>query len=51
MPTVLVAFTVPENVPIAVGVPVMAPALLKVSPVGSAPEDTVKVGAGVPLAV
>ena len=46
LPTVLVVFTVPVKVPVAVGVPVMAPALLKVSPVGSAPADTVKVGAG-----
>ena len=51
LPAVLVAFTVPVNVPVTVGVPEMAPALLKVSPVGSAPADTVKVGAGEPLAV
>ena len=51
LPAVFSAFTVPVKVPVAVGVPVIAPALLKVSPVGNAPALTLKVGAGEPLAV
>ena len=49
--TPLLAVIVPVNVPVAVGEPVMAPPLLKFRFVGSAPAVTVKVGAGVPLAV
>ena len=51
LPTVFNAFTVPVNVPVAVGVPVIAPALLKVSPVGNPPALTLKVGAGEPVNV
>ena len=46
VPLELVAVTTPVNVPAVVQLPVMAPALLKVSPPGSAPEVTEKVGAG-----
>ena len=38
-------------IPLAVGVPVIAPPLLKDRPVGSAPAVTEKVGAGTPVAV
>ena len=44
-----VAVTVPVKVPLAVGVPLIAPAPLSVSPAGSAPAVTLKVGA--PVAV
>ncbi len=47
----MVAVTVPVKVPFAVGVPEMAPAALKVRPVGSAPAVTEKVMGAVPVAV
>jgi hypothetical protein len=49
--TPLLAVTVPVKTPGAVGVPLIAPAPLKVSPVGNAPLVTLKVDAGDPLAV
>ena len=51
VPSVLLAVTSPVKVPTAVGVPVMAPLLSSVKPSGKAPEVTLKVGAGEPLAV
>ena len=45
------AVTVPVNVPTTLGVPVTAPAELKLSPVGSAPVVTAKVIDAVPVAV
>lgn len=50
VPAVLVAVIVPVKVPTALGVPVMAPALLKLKPVGKAPAVTENVGAGKPVA-
>ena len=50
-PTPLLAVTVPVKVPTAVGVPEITPPVLRLSPVGNAPEVTVKVGAGEPVAV
>jgi hypothetical protein len=50
-PAVFRALTVPVKVPVAVGVPVIAPPALKLSPVGNAPALTLKVGAGEPIAV
>ena len=47
----LVAVTVPLYVPAAVGVPDNTPAVLKVRPVGSAPDVTAKVIVVVPVAV
>ncbi len=49
--TPLLAVTVPVNVPVAVGVPEIKPAELKLNPVGRLPNVTLNVGAGVPLAV
>ena len=43
------AVTVPVNVPARVGVPLIAPEGLSVSPGGKAPDETLKVGA--PVAV
>ena len=40
----LLAVTVPLNVPAVVGVPLMTPAALSVSPAGRAPDVTLKVG-------
>src|SRR5688572_27587 len=51
LPCGLLAVTTPVKVPAVVGVPVNAPPELSVSPGGSAPEVTLKVGAGAPLAV
>jgi hypothetical protein len=51
LPPAFVAVMTPEKVPTALGVPVIAPPLASVRPVGSAPEVTLKVGAGEPLAV
>lgn len=51
VPATFVAVIVPVNSPEAVAVPVIAPALLSVSPVGKAPAVTENVGAGAPLAV
>ena len=51
VPAVLEAVTVPVKTPVAVGVPVMAPALLRLSPVGRLPAVTAKVGVGEPVAV
>ncbi len=42
----LLAVTVPVNVPNCVGFPEMTPAEERVSPVGKAPELTVKTGLG-----
>jgi hypothetical protein len=48
----VLAVTTPVNVPAAVGVPVTAPVVeLSERPPGSAPEVTLKVGDGDPLAV
>ncbi len=44
--TPLLAVTVPVNTPVLVGVPEIAPAELKLNPVGKLPEVTLKVGAG-----
>ena len=49
--TPLLAVTVPVKTPGAVGVPLIAPAPLSVSPAGNAPLVTLKVEAGKPLAV
>ena len=49
--TPLLAVTVPVKTPGAVGAPVIAPAPLRVNPVGSPPLVTLKVEAGKPLAV
>ena len=52
LPAVLVTLTAPVKVPVAVGVPLITPALLKLSPVGSVLAVTkLKVGAGEPIAV
>ena len=51
VPALFVAVMTPLKVPRTLGVPVIAPPLFKVSPVGSAPDVTAKVGAGKPLAV
>ena len=51
LPPAFVAVITPENVPIALGVPLMRPALLNVRLVGSAPLVTLNVGAGEPFAV
>jgi hypothetical protein len=51
VPATFVAVMTPLNVPAALGVPLIAPPLASVRPVGSAPEVTLKVGAGEPLAV
>ena len=48
--TPLLAVTIPLNGPGTVGVPVIAPARLSESPVGSAPLVTLNVGAGAPVA-
>jgi len=42
----LLAVTVKVEVPALVGVPESTPALVRVSPAGSVPLDTVKVGSG-----
>lgn len=49
--TPLLAVTVKVEVPVVVGVPERTPAVLRVSPGGRVPEDTVNVGAGTPAAV
>ncbi len=49
--TPLLAVTVPVKVPLLVGLPEMTPAELKLNPGGRLPDVTLKVGAGVPLAV
>ncbi len=49
--TPLVPVTVPVNVPVLVGVPEIRPEELKLRPGGRLPDVTLKVGAGVPLAV
>ena len=46
VPIPLLAVIVPVNTPVAVGVPVIAPPLLMLSPVGKAPAVTENVGAG-----
>ena len=51
VPAAFEAVTVPVKTPPAVGVPVMAPALLRVRPVGKPPAVTENVGVGVPVAV
>src|SRR5688572_24722001 len=51
LPLLFDAVTTPVNVPPVVGVPVSAPPALSVSPGGRAPEVTLNVGAGAPLAV
>ena len=51
LPPAFVAVMTPAKVPTALGVPLIAPPLASVRPVGSAPEVTLKVGAGEPLAV
>lgn len=50
-PTPLAAWTVKLKVPVAVGVPESTPPVLRVNPVGKAPAEMVKVGAGDPVAV
>jgi hypothetical protein len=50
-PAVFKALTVPVKGPVAVGVPLITPALLRVSPVGNPPTVTLKLGAGEPVAV
>jgi hypothetical protein len=45
------AVIVPVHVPRLVGMPEMTPAELKLNPGGRVPDVTLKVGAGVPLAV
>lgn len=51
VPIPLFAVITPEKTPDTVGVPVTAPALLKLKPVGNTPVVTLKVGAGKPEAV
>ena len=52
VPEALVAVTTPVNVPAAFGVPLSTPvAPFRVSPPGSAPDVTLKVGAALPVAV
>src|SRR6185369_5641327 len=52
LPDVLVAVTMPVNVPATFGVPVRAPVVpLSARPPGKAPEVRLKVGVGDPLAV
>ena len=43
--------TMPEKVPGVSGMPLITPALLKLSPLGNAPAFTLKKGAGKPVAV
>ena len=51
VPAALEAVTVPVYAPATDGVPVMAPAVLRLSPVGRLPAVTAKVGVGEPVAV
>ena len=51
VPMPLLAVTMPVKVPAAVGVPEITPPVLRLKPVGNAPEVTLKVGAGAPVAV
>ena len=52
VPAEFVAVTIPVNVPAALGVPLSTPEEeLRDKPVGSAPDVTLNVGAGEPLAV
>ena len=51
VPTEFVAVTVPVNVPVAFGFPLITPALLIVSPPGNAPLVTLSVGVGDPVNV
>lgn len=52
LPKALFAVTTPENVPVALGVPLTTPVVpLRARPVGSTPLVTLKVGAGEPEAV
>ena len=51
LPDAFSALTANLYVPVAVGVPVSAPLDESESPVGSVPDETENVGAGVPVAV
>lgn len=52
VPRELVAVNTPENAPSAVGVPLSTPVLaLRAIPAGSVPDCTLKVAAGLPLAM